>query len=70
MADWIPSRVQAPVRLSPERLVLQRYSTAGLQRNTLTADGKRWQLWGKGIKGIAADEIINALYPELAAADA
>lgn len=34
-----------------------------LQRNELTRDGKRWQLWGKGVRGKAADEIIEKIYP-------
>lgn len=38
----------------------------GLQRNVLTPDGKRWQLWGKGVKGHVAEAIITDLYgPQL-----
>lgn len=38
-------------------------NSPGLQRNILTADEKRWQLWGKGIRGSEADAIIAELYP-------
>lgn len=38
-------------------------NSSGLQRNILTADGKRWQLWGRGIRGSEADAIIAELYP-------
>lgn len=34
----------------------------GLSNNVLTADAKRWQLWGKGIRGAAADEVLERLY--------
>lgn len=37
-------------------------SSPRLQRNQLTPDAKRWQLWGKGIKGAEADAIIAELY--------
>lgn len=37
-------------------------SAPGLRRNVLTPNGKRWQLWGKGIKGADADKIIDELY--------
>lgn len=40
-------------------------NSAGLRRNVLTVDGKRWQLWGKGVRGKAADEVIEKVYPEL-----
>lgn len=34
----------------------------GLQRNVLTPDAKRWQLWGKGVRGAEADAIVEQLY--------
>lgn len=37
-------------------------STPSLKRNVLTQYGKRWQLWGNGIRGAAAEEVIDALY--------
>lgn len=45
-----------------EREVLAKYSTPALRTNVLTEFAKRWQLWGKGIKGREADEIIEKLY--------
>lgn len=34
----------------------------GLRRNVITPNGKREQLWGKGIRGQEAEEIINSIY--------
>lgn len=34
----------------------------GLQRNVLTPSAKRWQLWGKGVRGADAETIITELY--------
>lgn len=47
-----------------ERDILDRYSTPSLRRNTLTEEAKRWQLWGKGVRGEEADRIIDQLYPK------
>lgn len=47
-----------------EQQVLQLYSVPGLHRNVLTREAKQWQLWGKGIRGKQAEEILNELYPE------
>lgn len=44
--------------------VLAKYSTPSLRRNILTEDGKRWQLWGKGIRGPGAEELIRKIYVE------
>lgn len=43
--------------------VLSEYCPPSLERNILTESGKRWQLWGKGIKGKEAEKIIKELYP-------
>lgn len=50
--------------MTREDEVLVDYSTPGLRRNELTPDGKRWQLWGKGIRGKEADEVIRKVYDE------
>lgn len=34
-----------------------------LRRNELTFEAKRWQLWGKGVRGADADAILRLLYP-------
>lgn len=47
-----------------EQETLQKYSVSGLRRNALTREGKQWQLWGKGIRGAQAEEILNELYPQ------
>jgi hypothetical protein len=33
-----------------------------LKRNVLTVYAKRWQLWGLGVKGDEADELLAGLY--------
>ncbi len=42
------------------------HNALGLKRNVLTPYGKRWQLWGNGIKGAEADRIIDELYGPVA----
>lgn len=49
---------------SPLPSELSQYSTPALRANTLTSFAKRWQLWGNGVRGEAADEIIGLLYPD------
>lgn len=34
----------------------------GLLRNVLTPNGKRWQLWDRGIRGAEADKVIEQMY--------
>lgn len=49
----------------PPKALCDRIGSArspGLQRNVLTPDAKRWQLWGKGVRGTEADAIITELY--------
>ena len=53
------------IKLEPAELQnkIGNIDSPGLRRNELTPDGKRWQLWGKGIRGAQADAIIDELFP-------
>jgi hypothetical protein len=60
-------RAEIEREINHDRIAGQRgdpVTPANLKRSELTVYAKRWQLWGLGIKGTDADELLARLYGE------